>query len=87
MTPFELARLLEYVAKNNAWWDAQDTYERNRRAIKYTDASFDSRDKRVWHIKFRGIVGGGECERSFRVESEEDIAKIYQFLDAPIHTL
>lgn len=87
MTPFELARLLEYITKNNSWLNAQDVACRNRKAIKYTDASFDSRDNTVWHIKFRGVVGGGANEVSFRIESKEDIDKIYTYLDAPLYSI
>lgn len=84
MTPFELARLLEYVAKNNGWYDPQEVHDRNRMAIKYVDASFDSRDGKVWHIKFRSIVGHPD-DVNFRVESEEDIAKVYAFLERPLY--
>lgn len=83
MTPFEYARLLQYIFQNNGWANAYDIYERNRYAIKYVDACFDSRDGKVWLIKFRSIVGHND-EVSFRIESEEDIAKIYRFLDEPM---
>lgn len=86
MTPFEYARLLQYISKNNGWNNAYDVRERNRYAIKYVDACFDSRDGNVWHIKFRQILGHNE-DVSFRIESEEDIAKIYTFLDEPVRKL
>ena len=80
MTPFELARLLDYILKYNRLYD-RETHDNNRRGIKYVDASMDTRDGRVWHIKFRTIAGHEDI--SFRVESEADIARIYAFLDEP----
>lgn len=80
MTPFELARLLEYIKKNNRLYE-EKTHAMNRRGIKYVDACFDTRDCTVWRISFRCIAGHDDI--SFRIESEEDIAKVYKFLDEP----
>ena len=80
MTPEEYCALLQYIQANNSW--GKNMYEvtcvRHRVAIKYVDACYDSRDGRVWLIKLR--LGGGEGKR-FRIESPEDIKKIYQWLD------
>ena len=53
--------------------------KRNRRAIKYVDAVFDSRDGMVWHLKFRSPTHGKD--RDIRIESEKDIKKVYEYLD------
>lgn len=83
MTPFEYATLLEYIKKNNSWNKLYEvTYERHRRAIKYADCIFDSRDGRVWLITFRTVVSGKDnADTTFRVESQEDIKNIYKWLD------
>jgi hypothetical protein len=83
MTPKQLAELLEYIKTNNCWGiDMYEiNYERNRRAIKYVDASFDSRDGLVWRLEFRSVTGVGEM--TFRVENENDLKKVYEWLDEP----
>lgn len=83
MTPQEFAALLDYIRENNSWGVKmyELSVERNRRVVKYVDASFDSRDGRVWQITFRSCIPGGA--RDFRIESSEDVAKVYAWLDAP----
>ena len=84
MSPEKFAELLRFIRENNSW--GADMYEicqtRNRRAIKYVDASFDSRDGSVWRIVFREIVGHEDI--IFLVDTSEDIDKIYQFLNEPM---
>lgn len=83
MSPTQFVELLQFIKKNNSW--GADMYDicqvRNRRAIKYVDASFDSRDGSIWRIAFRQIIGHKEI--SFRVDTQEDVDKIYQFLNEP----
>ena len=80
MSPEQLAELLNYVYKNNQFGNI-DMFERNRRSLKYTDICFDSRDGKAWRLDFRG---GEEQEKIFRVENEDDISLIYQWLDEPM---
>ena len=84
MTAQQFAALLSYVKENNCWgikmYDI--TNIRNRKAIKYVDASFDSRDGRVWCVNFRSVTG--EEDRAFRIESQKDIDEIYKWLDEPL---
>ena len=49
MTPKQFAELLEYIKENNSWGEKmyEIIIERKRRAIKYVDAVFDSRDGTV----------------------------------------
>ena len=84
MTPKQYAELLEYIKANNSWGDKmyEINIERNRKAIKYIDATFDSRDAKVWHLKFRSVTG--EQDKTFRIECENDIKKVYEWLDKPM---
>ena len=85
MSPKEYQELLEYVRKNNSW--GINMYatirERNRKAVKYVDCCFDTRDGTIWNIIFRSVTG--EKDKSFRIETPEDIKKIYSWLDTPLH--
>lgn len=49
MTSEAYANLLEYIAQNNCWGINMYgiTVERKRKAIKYVEASFDSRDRTI----------------------------------------
>lgn len=84
MTPKQFQELLEYVEANNSW--GLDMYhinwERNRKAVKYVDCCFDSRDGRIWRVEFRSVTG--EEDTAFRVENDGDIQKVYAWLDEPL---
>lgn len=86
MTPEAYANLLEYIAQNNCWGINMYgiTVERKRKAIKYVEASFDSRDGTIWLITFRQIINSKEQEISFRIESKKDVDRIYSWLDETI---
>ena len=77
--------LLTYIKENNSWGDNiyEVNVEKNRKAIKYVDSSFDSRDGMIWFIKFRGITG--ETDKEFRIEKQEQILDIYRWLDEPLN--
>lgn len=81
MTPQEFMNLLEYIKENNSWGDKM--YEvchiKKRRAIKYVDSVFDSRDGIVWKIIFRDSSDGKD--KIFRVENQKDIQLIYDWLN------
>lgn len=83
MTPEELCQLLSYVQENNSWNKLYEVnVERNRKAIKYVDACFDSRDGKVWHINFRDVSSG--TAKEFRIENADDLKKVYEWLDRPL---
>lgn len=86
MTPKEYTNLLEYITQNNCWGINMYgiTVERKRKAIKYVEASFDSRDGTIWLITFRQIINSKEQEISFRIEFKEDVDRIYSWLDETI---
>ena len=84
MTPNQFASLLEYIKKNNSWGDGM--YDiiniRHRRAIKYVSSNFDSRDGKVYYIKFESVLPCGSAE--FVIEKHEDVRKIYEWLDEEV---
>ena len=73
VTPKEYTNLLEYITQNNCWEINMYgiTVERKRKAIKYAEASFDSRDGTIWLITFQQIINSKEQEISFSIESKE----------------
>lgn len=84
MTIQQYAKLLQYIQQNNSWGILMHdvTIVRNRKAIKYVDASFDSRDGKIWRVEFRSVTG--EEDKAFRVDSQKDIDEIYKWLDEPL---
>ena len=84
MTPEQLLKLLAYIKENNSW--GEKMYEcvckRNRRAIKYVNVVWDSRDNTVFSIELR--PGGGEGRR-FRVDSPPELEAVYKWLDTPLN--
>ena len=81
MTPLELAKLLEYIRKNNGW--GENMYEnqivRHRRCFKYIKTNFDTRDGHIWKIEF--LSHGSNIVQVFNVETKYDIDEIYKYLD------
>lgn len=78
MTIKQYSELLEHIFKNNGWnIDAiPDILESRKPIIKYVDSCFDTRDGHIWSIKLRGMLE----EKSFRVETDEELAKVYEWL-------
>lgn len=84
MTPKQFSELLDYIKENNCWGDKmyEVCCEKNRRAIKYVDAVFDSRDGTIFYLKFRDSTHGEDCV--FRIENENDIKKVYEYLNKKV---
>lgn len=84
MSPQQFVGLLDHIKKNNSW--GGNMYDicrvRNRRAVKYVDASFDSRDGSIWRIELRSIVGHEDI--AFRVDTADGLAAVYEFLNEPL---
>lgn len=79
MTPEQFAELLRYIEENNSWKKMGEVvYEKHHIAVKYVRACFDSRDCTIWNIKFD--PGDGRYI-DFRIECEDDIKKVYAWLD------
>ena len=83
MTPEQFAELLRYIEANNSWKNMHVCFERHRRYVKYVRACFDSRDSTVWNIKLD--PGAGETI-DFRIECQDDIKKVYEWLDQDTRT-
>ena len=60
-----------------------DVHKRNRKAIKYVDASFDSRTGQIWCINFRSVTG--EENRAFRVDDKRGLTDMYEWIEEPLH--
>ena len=80
MTIKQYTELLEYIFKNNGWNinAISDNLDCRKPMIKYVDSSFDTRDGHIWSIKLRGISAN---DKSFRVETDEEVAKVYEWLN------
>ena len=85
MSPKEFQKLLEYVKNNNSWGINMyaTIHERNRKAVKYVDCCFDTRDGMIWSVTFRSVSGG--ANKTFRIENSDDIREMYSWLDEPLH--
>ena len=86
MTPKQFADLLTFIKENNSWGLKmyEVVHEKNRRAIKYVDASFDSRDGTIWQITFREVIPDGS--KTFQIKTPYDVAQILSWLNTPIYT-
>ena len=83
MTIKQYAELLEYIFKNNGWNinAISDNLDCRKPMIKYVDSSFDTRDGHIWSIKLRGISAK---DKSFRVKTNEEVAKVYEWLNKEV---
>lgn len=84
MTIKQYTELLEYIFKNNGWnveTFYENSAEKHRRCFKYVDTTFDSRDGKIFKITFRNGTTEG---KTFRVETEADVEKIYTWLDTTL---
>lgn len=78
MTPQELIELLEYIKENNSWLNMYDNCMRGNLVYKYVSFQFDTRDCKIWYIKFRQA----NEEHEFRTERGYDLKeKVYEFLN------
>lgn len=83
MNPKQLYNLLEYIMQNNSWQNLyENACEKKRKCFKYLDLSFDTRDGHIWQIRFREDGAFNlAAEKTFKIESEDDVKAIYEFLD------
>lgn len=84
MTPQEFAELLNYIRENNSWGAKmyEVRFELHRRAIKYVNSTFDSRDGHIYHITFHSCLPDGT--KSFEIKTHQNIKEIYAWLDATV---
>ena len=83
MTPEQCLELMNYIQENNSWGDNmyENTCERHRIAIKYVRFCLDTRDGKVWSVRFDP---GDIRTKDFRVECENDLKDVYAWLDEDI---
>ena len=85
MTPEKLLELLKYIMENNGWQNLyENSFDKRRACFKYVDCSLDTRDGKVWKLMLREGVGVGVNMKEaidFRIENDEDLKKVYEFLD------
>lgn len=88
MTMEEFCELADYIQKNNSWENLYDTTKADRVVFKYYDLYSDTRDGKIWGIKFRDITHGHEVYGDsvfIRTDSKIPFKEaVYKFLDTPI---
>ena len=82
MTPEQFSELLAYIKENNCWGIGMgECIRRKHKCVKYVSSTFDSRDGKVYAVRFN--LGSKEWI-DFRVESPEDLRAIYDWLDEEV---
>lgn len=80
MNSQDLKDLLDYVMEHNSW-KQYSALMKNRKMPKYLDFrlwfTLDTRDGIIFYLKVRH---SGK-DRSFRIETKEDLNKFYKWLD------
>lgn len=80
MNSQDLKDLLDYVMEHNSWKKCSAFME-NRKMPKYLDFrlwfTLDTRDGIIFYLKVRH---SGK-DKSFRIETKEDLNKFYKWLD------
>ena len=91
MNSQQLKDFLDYVQKHNSWQSmisTQDEQTEKRKVIKYVRLNVDTRDGIAFgfDIVFSNIIRSKSrvSEEFFRVENEEDLKKVYAWLDEPV---
>ena len=75
----EYIKLLHYIENNNGWGKMYDCIKRGRKCVKYAHASFDTRTSDIYSVRLD--LGWPGKSTDFRVENEEDLQAIYDWLD------
>lgn len=89
----EVNELVEYIRKNNSWYNLYHVHNSGRKAIKYYTFTYDTRTNEVWKVDFYEISGRGVCYKSddhviFRTEPNTNLKeRIYQWLDEVVEPL
>lgn len=84
MTIEQLSKLLYYIQEHNSWQNSSFLFE-GRRQPKYIDIklwfTLDTRDGIVFYLKTRHA---GQ-DKSWRIEDEKDLHKLYEYLDEVVY--
>lgn len=77
MNSQELKNLVDYIMENNSQKEAS-YITRGRKQYKYVDFRLDTRDGSIYSVIFKN---GKDDVKAFEIENEEDLQKIYEWLD------
>jgi hypothetical protein len=80
MNSQDLKNLIDYIMENNSQKEAS-FITRGRRQYKYVDFRLDTRDGSIFSVIFRN---GKDDNIQFEVLTEEDLQKIYDWLDKEV---
>lgn len=80
MNSEDLKNLIDYIMENNSQKEASYVL-RGRKQHKYVEFSLDTRNGAIFAVKF--IAPRGDT-KSFYCETEEDLQKIYDWLDEEV---
>lgn len=88
MNSQQVKEFLDYLQKNNSW-EAMihgQLTEIKRRVVKYVRMNIDTRDGIMFSITitFDNIIGNKGREESFRIENEEDLKRLYSWLEEEV---
>lgn len=86
MTIDQLSDLLKSIMRNNSWKQCSSLFT-GKRQPKYIDTTIeftmDTRDGMIFHISFRE---SRKDIKTFRVENENDLKEVYEYLDEVIYS-
>ena len=90
MNSQQVKEFLDYLQKNNSWEamiHGQLTKAKvKKKIIKYVRMNIDTRDGIMFSITitFDNIIGNKGKEESFRIENEEDLKGLYNWLEEEV---
>lgn len=74
----EFAKLAKILVEKYGWKNMYDDNMEDRMSVKYFQSGLDTRDGEIWRID---IMNGGKVSKSFRLDSQDDIDKLINYLD------
>lgn len=77
MNSQDLKNLIDYIMENNSQKEAS-YITRGRKQFKYVGFTLDTRDGSIYSVIFKN---GRDDIKSFDIGSEDDLQKIYDWLD------
>ena len=74
----EFAKLAKMLVEKYGWKNMYYNNMEGRMSVKYFQFSLDTRDGEIWRID---IMDGGQVSKSFRLDSQDGIDKLINYLD------
>lgn len=88
MNSQQVKEFLDYIQANNSWecMIKGQLCGVKKRIIKYIRMNIDTRDGIMFSITitFDNIINNKGKEESFRIENEEDLKKLYEWLEEEV---